>query len=880
MSKEANNEIFQDSNQNNNKYSDILNKNKKNEEYELKIKKIKEQLKNLLKISLGKNLLNLESKTKEHIQILTLTTKTYNEFDKRIKLLTKQVEENKKKKEENKFRLKKIKAHSSKNRSKTVQMGNRGNLNIADLKISNTNLRTKKNNHDYKLINENIKPLPKIRSKTIDPRERSNQNSAKKTRKNINIVFHTDSNNFNSTSNNINSNSNNNTLKIKKYNSGKFSLTEQNFNSKNKNRIENNNNQIIKNHNNSKTKINNSKSKKNISSSTNILYKEKEKMDKKKYLSKKNINKKESFKEKRKSQDFSNKIIPKPRVNNITKKNIENFSEKKINSNKKFTRDNKNENEKDNEKMNEKDNLLQRFEKQKEMIENMRKQREINNLKEEEKRKEKEKEREEERIKDEERKKRERDIKMKEERLKEEERIKDEERKKRQMEIEAEIEKERIEKENFRKEIEKQREEEKIKKEMEKQREEEKIKKEIEKKREIERQKEFEKQKEKEKQNKIEEKREEDIKLIEKKKKEEERKKDIEKLKKEIERIEEEEIKNENELPQNMNFENLISNERNDNIDIQELLELEEQTDNSEFIHINEDKQKEINDLENEKIFLNSTPIPHTLTPSPPYYRNISIFELIHDVHNFGPCMFQFLDLKDLIEFTSISKKIKRQRIYLFDSQKNKILKLIGIEKEEILNNKIKEYEENYSEEELNKPYIEFQLSRGASRAVQLLNNDMYSKIFRRPVLDSNLSKIYIAYRVLFLFFGEFEIANIPVDKLFWVKSTEYLNSNSKGKIGDFIIKKIEQCTYDNKTIYYVEKMLDGQKDNIMPSYFSKFCGSTGLLIFLIKDLLEYCGIIISHKKTQISRIYNNLKYYKNIQDTLSHFIQCLENIT
>ena len=120
----------------------------------------------------------------------------------------------------------------------------------------------------------------------------------------------------------------------------------------------------------------------------------------------------------------------------------------------------------------------------------------------------------------------------------------------------------------------------------------------------------------------------------------------------------------------------------------------------------------------------------------------------------------------------------------------------------------------------------------------------------------------------------------IPEDKLFLVKSTEYLNSNSKGKIGDFIIKKIEQCAYDNKTIYYVEKILNGEKDNIMPSYFSKFCGSTGLLIFLIKDLLEYCGIIISNKKTQISRIYNNFKYYKNILDTLSHFIQCLENFT
>ena len=77
---------------------------------------------------------------------------------------------------------------------------------------------------------------------------------------------------------------------------------------------------------------------------------------------------------------------------------------------------------------------------------------------------------------------------------------------------------------------------------------------------------------------------------------------------------------------------------------------------------------------------------------------------------------------------------------------------------------------------------------------------------------------------------------------------------------------------------YYVEKLLNGEKDHIIPSYFSKFCGSTGLLIFLIKDLLEYCGIIISSKKTQISRIYNNYKYYKGIKDTLSQFNECLEN--
>ena len=138
---------------------------------------------------------------------------------------------------------------------------------------------------------------------------------------------------------------------------------------------------------------------------------------------------------------------------------------------------------------------------------------------------------------------------------------------------------------------------------------------------------------------------------------------------------------------------------------------------------MNEDRQKKLNNLKDEKIVSNSSPIP-TPTPSPPCYRDISIFELIHDVYNFSPCLFQFLDLKDLIEFTSISKKIKKQRIYFFNSQKNKILKWLEIEKEG-LEGKIKEFEKKYSPEELNQPFIEFQLSRGAFLAVQLLNNDI-----------------------------------------------------------------------------------------------------------------------------------------------------------
>ena len=68
-------------------------------------------------------------------------------------------------------------------------------------------------------------------------------------------------------------------------------------------------------------------------------------------------------------------------------------------------------------------------------------------------------------------------------------------------------------------------------------------------------------------------------------------------------------------------------------------------------------------------------------------------------------------------------------------------------------------------------------------------------------------------------------------------------------------------------------------KKKINPNYFSKICGTTGLLIFLIKDTLEYCGVIINDKKTQPARILDNLLYYKNTIDTLAQYIDYLSGI-
>ena len=51
------------------------------------------------------------------------------------------------------------------------------------------------------------------------------------------------------------------------------------------------------------------------------------------------------------------------------------------------------------------------------------------------------------------------------------------------------------------------------------------------------------------------------------------------------------------------------------------------------------------------------------------------------------------------------------------------------------------------------------------------------------------------------------------------------------------------------------------------------------MLVFIVKDALEYCGVIQNDKKTQPSRILDNLLYYKNSIDTLALFIDYLSGI-
>ena len=238
-----------------------------------------------------------------------------------------------------------------------------------------------------------------------------------------------------------------------------------------------------------------------------------------------------------------------------------------------------------------------------------------------------------------------------------------------------------------------------------------------------------------------------------------------------------------------------------------------------------------------------------------------------------------FLNFQEKMEFTGIHRGFKIERISLLNTKREDYIRSLELSNRETIDDAIMKIRLKYSKDELSKPFGSFQVSRGPSKAVELLNIELYSKIFKKNKIDKKDEEKLIIFRALFILFGEFDIANIyNIDK-FWEKCIEYINRNSNGKIGTFILEKIKNITFEHKKIFLLNKLLIGMKNKIVPNYFSKICGTTGLLVFIVKDALEYCGVIQNDKKTQPSRILDNLLYYKNTIDTLALFIDYLSGI-
>ena len=166
---------------------------------------------------------------------------------------------------------------------------------------------------------------------------------------------------------------------------------------------------------------------------------------------------------------------------------------------------------------------------------------------------------------------------------------------------------------------------------------------------------------------------------------------------------------------------------------------------------------------------------------------------------------------------------------------------------------------------ELTKEIPAFVVARGTTRAVELLNETMYNKLFTNTTVPNE--DILMPYRIYFQLITHSHAA-IQNDKEFWENCCSFLMTQNNGKTGkfyflfsgDLINNSVKDFDFSDENLFKITKIIGNREKKITPTFYSKTCGTTGLVIFLIKDAMEYAGVIID-KKTLPAKIYKNYNY-------------------
>ena len=236
-----------------------------------------------------------------------------------------------------------------------------------------------------------------------------------------------------------------------------------------------------------------------------------------------------------------------------------------------------------------------------------------------------------------------------------------------------------------------------------------------------------------------------------------------------------------------------------------------------------------------------------------------------------------FLDNKSNINFLSCTKKyIKYLVIHLNNLYDN--IKMVNEVNLKPIEEQINSIMTQYGEDELDSTKS-FSLSEGSVKALELLNNDLYNYIFKKEKLESPYDEIIIVYRIFFQLINDEDICNIQNDKIFWEKTRKYILEKNKGKTGKFIKDYVSEFDFTNQNIYKLKKLVYGNEYKLKPLYYEEINKTTGLIVFVLKDSLEYCGIFQNNKKTMPSIVLQYLEYISDNIKTLKNYIDSLKKL-
>ena len=222
-----------------------------------------------------------------------------------------------------------------------------------------------------------------------------------------------------------------------------------------------------------------------------------------------------------------------------------------------------------------------------------------------------------------------------------------------------------------------------------------------------------------------------------------------------------------------------------------------------------------------------------------------------------------FLDSKTKYNLFSCKKKYIK---YLYQYIDDKYTEFKEKNKINPHNNEVKEKSEN-----------NFNLSIGTLKALKLLNKEEHIKFFNINKYDSFSDDIYLVYKIIFQLSENDEIKNAENKKDFFEKMVKYINDNIKeNKVGDLFKSMTKNFDFSKDNIFQIKNIIKGNEEKLKLKYFSKICVTTGLIIFLVKDILEYLELNGSNK-SNTTLILANLEFIEKTRSKISSYLETLK---
>ena len=221
----------------------------------------------------------------------------------------------------------------------------------------------------------------------------------------------------------------------------------------------------------------------------------------------------------------------------------------------------------------------------------------------------------------------------------------------------------------------------------------------------------------------------------------------------------------------------------------------------------------------------------------------------------------QYLSISQLLSFVRVNKQLGINAI-------NALIYRTESEIEEI-NNNISQILKIYNPNE-EKIHPKFMFTKSSLRAIQILNEKNSDSIFiKRDFPKHNSKDILFIYNIFFCILTNKNIQNIIKDDItFWRYICDFFTNRKNISLGSFIENQIRKINLDTNTelLYKLYTLSNSNIHKIKPNYYQNICKTTGIIVFIIKDIIDYLGLS-KDRNVSSGKIYRVLNARLDIQN-------------